>query len=253
MWRTIRSLAALCAMIVLCVLSSVAAEATTISLDVSPATPTTGMWSAGDLIEVVITASSDGAANQGFAGADFKSGDYALSVLDPTRLKIHDVLVAHPIQGGIQIDTESDAALWDGAYGYVKADDCWVYDGYADFLGDVVMSESSFEAVASAPIGADQSAGVASPVSFVHLVLEVQGGFSPGESSSVRFYGHVAAYNTEELETSSVIFGTPGGAINSGNFNVTIIPDPATGLVLLAGGAVAALRRRRPGTGRLGA
>lgn len=219
------------------------ASATNITIDLEDPAAATGEWSAGDLIRLVVTIESDGASNQGISLVDFKTDAYSLSVMDSTKLHVRDVLLAHPTLGDTQIDAESDASLWDGLYGYSKADDTWVYDEFADFLGSVDVSDTSFEAVANTPLELGSGLGTGGPMDFLYLVLEVQPGFGLDESAQVELFCEVAAYNTDKSATSSVVFGSQGSAENSGRFTVTNIPEPTTAILLAAG--LAGLLRRR--------
>ncbi len=221
------------------------AQATKVTLDVSPATDTSGTWVAGDLVEVVIRVASDGDDTHGFHGGDFKSGDFAISVLDPTKLKIHDVWGIHPIDGLKQIDTQTDALLTAGNDpSYKTSEDTWVYSNFTDFVGSVDVSDTSLEAVASATTAAGFGQGSNSnPVSFLHMVFEVQPSFGPGQTASVVFYGQVNAYNTAEQDTTSDFFGTQGLAVNTGAFVIEMLPEPSAVAIFLAGLGVLARKR----------
>lgn len=235
------------------------ANATLITLQVSPTTPTQGTWAPMELVEVLIIAYSDGLSNQGLSGADFRTDDLAISVLDPTRLKIWDVWGTHPVDGLVQVDTEEDAELLDVLDpSYEMDEDTWVYDEFTDFVYEVtdpppenvpvMMTETTFEAVADGCQWAGEGMGTGgTPVELVHLVLQIQPGFSVGESSLVKFYGQVAAYGTDEVDTTSDIFGRPGPATNWGTFEIEIIPEPAALGLLLTGMGVLLWRRKRTG------
>jgi hypothetical protein len=223
-----------------------AAQATTvtISLDVSSGTPTSGNWSAGTLVPIIITAESDGSAAQdeGVYGADFQSSDFGITVADTGKVKVHDVLYA----ASVQVDKESDATSYDGNFGYVKADDTWVYEEFERLLYDAEMADGSFEATARLKDTDQTDLGIGAPVDFAYLVLEVQSGFLPGQSTSVTFKGQViVAGGFPEENTRADIFGTTSGsAVGEGSFTLTNIPEPATGVLVLVGlGAL--LRRRR--------
>ncbi|MGC9454574.1 MAG: PEP-CTERM sorting domain-containing protein [Phycisphaerae bacterium] len=217
------------------------ASATTITIDLEDPAAASGMWSAGDLIRLVITVESDGASNQGISLVDFKTGAYSLSVIDSTKLHVHDVLAGS--NGTVQVDSEYWAGVFDGSDGYVKNDDTWAYDELADFLGSVDVSDTSFEAVANTPLDMGSGLGTDGEIGFLNLVLEVQPGFALNDTAGVQLYCEVAAYNTAKEDTSSVVFGSAGGAVNSGQFVVTNVPEPTTAVLVLAG--LAGLIRRR--------
>lgn len=221
------------------------AATVTVALTVDPSSTLSDYWTAGDLVEVTVRASSDGGSGQGFSGADLGSGSFGVTV-DGTSLKIHDV----KFNGTVQVDTESSATSFDGLLGYVKADDTWVYDEFTDFVKpdpndtrNIILTDTRMRAIPSAILG-QYDLGRGTPADFVHIVFEVQAGFASNSSSAVTFYGQMGAYGVAQQDIASNIFGTVGGDVNSGSFSVTNLPEPATVGVLLVG-LVSLLTRRR--------
>ncbi len=224
----------------------------TVALDVDPNSATSGSYTTGDLVEVTVRASSDGASGQGFSGGDFGSGSYGVSV-DGTYLKIHDILF---LSG--QVDTEADANNYNGTLSYFKADDTWVYNEFTDFVApdpnlpdNIILTDTSMRVIPAAHLSAGFDLGRTAPIEFIHIVLEVQAGLTPNTSSAVTFYGQMGAYGVaSQKDIHAVIFGSASSDPNnpdiaSGSFDITNIPEPASLALLLAGSAVLAARRRR--------
>jgi len=221
------------------------ANVVTVSLVVDSNSVLSSNWTAGNLVEVVVQATSDGGSGQGFAGADFGSGGFKISV-DGNCLKIHDV----KFNGTIQVDTESSATSFDGLLGYVKADDLWAYDEFTDFVKpdpndtrNIILTDTSIRAIPSAVLG-QYDLGRSAPVDFLHIVLEVQSGFAPNSSTPVTFYGQMVAYGVDQDDIRSNLFGTTGGDTNTGSFTVTNLPEPASIALLLMGSLWLPARRR---------
>jgi uncharacterized protein (TIGR03382 family) len=195
-------------------LATTAAPATTLTLDLSDWGATEGVWSAGDSIQFVITAESDGASNQGFDSCDLYLYGHGMTV-DPTLVKITNVTVA--------------------------AD-------FTDYLYDPDISAdgSEFNVITGVdPIGGDQSLGTDGPVDFMTVTLEVQSGFTPGSTADVTFDAQVSIFNDTQPSTLSTdFFGTlSSDDENVGTIELTNLPEPVTAVVLLAG--LGALLRRR--------
>ena len=192
-------------------------QAALVSLGVSPDTQTTGTWTQGQLIEIVLQIDVTGNENQGFSGADFKGAGRGLFV-DTDYLKIHDVLF-----NTIQVDTQTFAQALDGMPGYEKEDDTWWHDPFTDFTGTVDFTDSSIQAVAGAPVEAGFELGLAGPIGYLHLVLEVQAGLAdPWISTDVSFAGQLVSYDLVGPNQVD-IFGTlsePGQNIGSGGFTI---------------------------------
>lgn len=223
----------------------VQASITTITLDVDPSTPTSGNWSTGDLVEIIIRASSSGDPGQGFSGADFLT-DFRGIFVDTGKVKIHDILYFLG-ETGIQVDTEENADLYNGYGGYSMAGDTWVYDDFPDFTGDVIMEAGSFEAIVMSS-GDDLDLGIdGQPVNFLHVVFEIQSGFDVGESTDVTYTGQLGAYGQEiGDEVWSDIFGEFTQSDDAtGSFSLTLTPEPTTALLLLVGMAATVVRRKR--------
>jgi hypothetical protein len=234
----------LLALLLLCASSAQATVTVTLGrLGYGLIEPTTGSWTAGNLIQVNITAQTDANNDlQGFYGAEFGSEGMGFTV-DTTKLKIHDVAFV-----GTQIDAENNATSYDTLLGYSKAADTWVYQDFTSFVGSVVIDPngSFFRAVPKEPLGGSTALGVRNTaVNFLHLVLEVQPGLSSGQSASVTFTGQVVATNVSQQDTRANLFGTASlTAMGTGSFQVVNLPEPAS-ISLLAALGLMYVRRRR--------
>jgi hypothetical protein len=216
-----------------------------LKMDVSPSTPTSGTWSTGDLIELILRIEIvDGNADQGFSGADFSGSARGLTV-DPNDLKIHNVLVDNTAQ----VHDEGDANMFDGFKGYVKADDTWVYEEFDHFESgpDFDADGGRMQAIIDIPTGTEDL-GVGAPAEFLHLILKVQSGLAGGTSSAVSFDGQLVHYNYPPGGVTTDVFGTGGDDTVSASFDVTNIPEPCTMLGLLAAAVVLGPCRRRKKT-----
>lgn len=212
------------------------ASTVTVSLVTSPGTVLSAQWAPGSLIEINVQATSDGGAGQGFAGGDFGRVGHSISV-DGTCLKIHDITM-----GAMQVDTESLANGLNGVAGYSKAGDSWAYDKFSDFTlpdtsdpRNVIMTNTSMRIIPSAVTG-QLDLGRGAAVNFLHLVLEVQPGFTSGMTSMVTFYGQVGAFNVAQPDVRSNLFGSLGGDTNTGTLTLTQTPEPVSALLMLCGG-----------------
>lgn len=237
--------AAALAALTLVALSPTSAATVTVSLIAGPTSELSGEWTAGNLLEIVVQATSDGASGQGFSGADFGSGGFGITV-DGAKLKIHDVL----FNGTLQVDTEASATSFNNVLGYLKADDTWVYDEFTDFIPpappdtrNIILTDTSMRAIASAVLG-EYDLGRAAPADFLHIVLEVQAGFTPNSTAGVTFYGQMGAFGVAQADIRSNIFGTIGNDINTGTLALTNLPEPASVVLVLIGCAALSARRR---------
>ncbi len=231
--------------VTLLALSTSQANVVTVSLAVDPSSVLSSNWTTGDLVEVVVQATSNGEPNQGFAGADLGSGSFGITV-DGNDLRVRDV----KFSGTMQVDTESLATSLNGMGGYVKADDMWVFDNFTDFVKpdpndsrDIILTDTRIRAIPSAVIG-QLNLGRGAPVDFLHIVLEVQAGLVPNSSAYVTFYGQMGAFGAAQEDIRSNLFGTINGDVNTGSFAVTNLPEPASVALLLAGSLLWSVRRR---------
>lgn len=230
------------ALILLVAFCSAPAQAAKVSLDVNPATPTSGSWNAGDLIEIILQVAVDGQTDQGFSGSDFKGDGRGLTV-DTNYVRIRDVL----FNSTLQVDVEDSAAAFDGVAGYEMDNDTWWYGPFTDFAGTVDFTDASLEAVVGAPTEAGFQLGLSGPINYLHLILEVQPGMTVvGASTEVTFVGQLVSYDLAGPNQTSV-FGnlSPlGSDMGSGSFTLTNVPEPYAGVIMLVG-VLALLRRRR--------
>jgi hypothetical protein len=197
----------------------------TVTLQVSPATPTSGDWPVGGPVEIIVQALSNGASNQGFAGADFQSTSGWSLTVDPTKLQ------------------------------FVGAD-TWPYTEYTEYATmPPTVTSSKFQAQAIAKLLYGYELGVTPPgppSNFLHLKFTVQPGLAVGESAQVAFFGQAMAYNVAKPDLSLNIFGTTtlySDLGNQGSFLLTRTPEPATLSMILVGIGFA-LRARRMRAGR---
>jgi hypothetical protein len=226
------------------------ADTVTVSLIVDPNSVISHDWNAGDLVEVTVQATSDGDPNQGFAGGDFGSGSFGISV-DANCLKLHDVKAFVTIQVDTQTNANTFNGLWP-ASGYLKANDTWVYDYFTDFLDldpnspgvtNIILTDTLMRTIPSVVLG-ELNLGRGTPVDFLHIVLEVQAGLTPNSSTSVTFYGQMGALGVAQEDIDSNMFGSIGGDVNTGSFSVANVPEPASVALLLAGSLLLSARRR---------